>query len=135
MTVNPDRDLYVDPRGLVHRRVNDQVILPDVCDLDNELWPCRAVRAADNEPALLSPDPADTDPRLAYERDAAESMLPREGDETVACSECGHLHYLPAPRRYGPCPIDGCRCDPPAELRALPAAGDELDLRAQWGDR
>lgn len=28
----------------------------------------------------------------------------------IECSECGHLHFDPATRRYDECPIEGCKC-------------------------
>jgi hypothetical protein len=32
--------------------------------------------------------------------------------ETVECSECGHLHFVPSTRSYIPCPLadEGCEC-------------------------
>jgi DNA-directed RNA polymerase subunit RPC12/RpoP len=41
-----------------------------------------------------------------------------DGEPTVECSECGHLHFLVTSRTYKPCPVEGCDCDVGVETYA-----------------
>lgn len=51
---------------------------------------------------------AEEEAREARSIAASESQARAGAGERVECAECGHLHFNPATKTYGPCPVCDC---------------------------